>query len=513
MRRVPSLRRVVFATLALSIFAAAPAAAAPSPGAPGLGDRLNPGIGNGGYDVQHYDLALRYATSAPTQSIDGDVTIVARATQALSRFNLDFGGQAVGSVSVDGKSASFVREGEELVITPRRSLRDHERFVVRVNDFVATPTEPGDDPTSAAFFVTPDGSATAPQPYFAHLIYPSNDHPRDKASFSFRFDVPAGADAVANGVPLGRWTHRGRTTWVYVQRQPMATELTQLAVGNWDFTSPGRRPRVVLRDVTAPSLTEFLRPKLDRTTVQLDWMEERVGRYPFDIYGSLVVNADLGFALETQTLSLFDIGWFEAPQGLWDPTMLHELAHEWFGNSVSPYEWSDLWLNEGHVSWYEFVYAEENGFLAEDTIGWPDPTGYATVEELMRAIYAHGDQWRHDFGPVARPSSGDPSDLFSFQVYHGGALVLYALRQRIGPAAFERIQRAWVDRYEGKSASTDDFIELASRIAGRGVTGFLREWVYGERTPPMPGHPDWTVDPVEEPAPQARALAQSRRER
>jgi aminopeptidase N len=292
---------------------------------------------------------------------------------------------------------------------------------------------------------------------------------------------------------------------VYVQRQPMATELTQLAVGNWDFTSPGRHPGVLLRDVTAPSLTEFLRPKLDRTTVQLDWMEDRVGRYPFDVYGSLVVNADLGFALETQTLSLFDIGWFEAPQGLWDPTMLHELAHEWFGNSVAPYEWSDLWLNEGHVSWYEFVYAEENGFLAEDTIGWPDPTGYATVEELMRAIYAHGDQWRAEFGPVARPSSGDPGDLFSFQAYHGGALVLYALRQRVGPATFERIQRAWVDRYEGKSASTEDFIELASRIAGRGVAGFLREWVYG--------HPDWTVDPVEEPAPQARALAPSERRR
>jgi len=511
MRGATTFRRIVVTTLALTTVAATPAAASPSPGAAGLGDRLNPGIGNGGYDVLHYDLDLRYATAEPTQAIDGDVTIVARATQALSRFNLDFGGQAVGSVSVDGRSARFAPEGEELVITPRRALRDHERFVVRVSDFVATPTVPGDDPASSAFFVTPDGSATAPQPYFAHLIYPSNDHPRDKASFTIRFDVPAGTDAVANGVRLAHWTHRGRSHSVFLQRQPMATELTQLAVGDWDFTSPGRRPGVLLRDVTAPSLTEFLRPKLDRTTVQLDWMEERVGRYPFDVYGSLVVDSDLGFALETQTLSLFDIGWFQAPQGLWDPTMVHELAHEWFGNSVAPYEWSDLWLNEGHVSWYEFVYAEENGFLAVDTIGWPDPTGYATVEELMRAIYAHGDQWRHDFGPVAHPSSGDPGDLFSFQVYHGGALVLYALRRQIGPEAFERIQRAWVDRYEGRSASTADFIALASRIAGRDVEPFLHEWLYGERTPPMPGHPDWTVDPVQEAAPRAFAPAASRR--
>ena len=136
-------------------------------------------------------------------------------------------------------------------------------------------------------------------------------------------------------------------------------------------------------------------------------MEERVGRYPFDIFGSLIVVADLGFALETQTISLLDSTWFtDYGQGVWDPTMLHELSHMWFGDSVAPYEWSDLWLNEGHASWYEFVYAEEKGFLAEDTTNYPDEQGYATLEELMRAVYAHGDQWRHDSGPVAKPSSG-----------------------------------------------------------------------------------------------------------
>jgi aminopeptidase N len=112
----------------------------------------------------------------------------------------------------------------------------------------------------------------------------------------------------------------------------------------------------------------------------------------------------------------------------------------------------------------------------------------------MRAVYAHGDQWRHDDGPVARPTSADT--LFSLQVYHGGALVLYALRQKIGNAAFMRLERAWVKRYEGKSASTDDFIAFASQVSGRDVTRFLRNWLYGTATPPMPGHPDWTVDPV-----------------
>jgi aminopeptidase N len=413
----------------------------------------------------------------------------------------------VGAVWVNRRPATFTRDGEELVITPKRALRKGSRFVVRIAHFTATPTVPGDDPTSTAFFITPDGSATAPQPYWAHLIYPCNDHPRDKASFTFHFDLPAGRDAVANGDEVGHRTRGDRTYWTYVMRQPMATELTQLAVGDWDFSAPARHHGTELRDVTAPSLTASLQPALALEPGQLDYMEERVGRYPFDIFGSLILVADLGFALETQTISLLDSTWFDGPQGVWDPTMLHELSHMWFGDSVAPYEWSDLWLNEGHASWYEFVYAAEKGFLTEDTANYPDEQGYATLDELMRAVYAHGDQWRHDSGPVAKPSSGDVGDLFSFNVYHGGALVLYALRQKIGAAAFDRVERAWVHRYDGQSASTDDFIALAARVSHRHkVAGFLRNWLYGETTPPMPGHPDWTVDPVVETS-TAKALA------
>ena len=516
----PAVPRRAILTVALVLAAALAAFAAPaqadgrqgsaSPGAPGIGDRLFPTLGNGGYDVLHYHLDLRYATSAPSQSIDGTVTIVARATQSLSRFNLDFGGASVGSVSVNHRRADFTREGEELVITPRRALARHRLFVVRVSDFVAVPTEPNpEDFSTTAFFITPDGSATAPQPDFAHRIFPSNDHPRDEASYSFRVDTPSDVLAVTNGVRTSKRTRGDRTIWTYVQRQPMASELLQLAVGRYDLTERGRHRGVIRRDVTAPSLTAFLEDKVTLANEHLDYMTARVGRYPFDAYGSFVVDTEIGFALETQTMSLYDRVWFvDLTQGVWEPTMVHELAHEWFGNSVSPFEWSDLWLNEGHASWYEFLYAEEHGQLAEDTENWPDETGYATVEELMRAIYAHGDEWRAEFGPVALPVG--PEALFSFQSYHGGALVLYALRQEIGREAFERLQREWARRYDDESASTEDFIELASRVARRDLRPFLEDWVYGTETPPMPGHPDWTVNPVEAGAQTLRAPAAGR---
>ena len=131
-------------------------------------------------------------------------------------------------------------------------------------------------------------------------------------------------------------------------------------------------------------------------------MEPRVGEYPFDIYGSLAVDVELGFALETQTLSLFDRVWFyEYGQGVWDPVMLHELTHQWFGDDVALHEWSDLWLSEGHASWYEFLYAEETGQLEEDTEGYPFEQGYADFDDYMKAIYEVGDQWRAQWGPVA----------------------------------------------------------------------------------------------------------------
>src|SRR3954451_6847852 len=361
---------IALALVSLAAVAAAPAAEArPTPGAPGLGDRLFPLLGNGGYDVQHYDVDLRYATASPKQSMDGTVTILARATQALSRFDLDFAGASVGGVSVNGAAAEFRRTREELLIPPQRPIGDGSLFVVTVSHYVAVPTAPDpDDFSTEAFFYHPSGSATAGQPNFTHRFLPSNDHPSDKATFDIRFDVPAGVTALANGSQVLKWSDHGRSHFVYVMRQPMATELIQLAVGHYDLTTPAPPTTVSVRAAPAQPITAKFKPLLDVTPSQIDWMSARVGGYPFDLYGSLVIDQDIGFALETQTLELIDTSWYDYGQGVWDDTLLHELVHMWFGDSVSPRTWSDLWLNEGHASWYEFLYAAENGSLADDTV-------------------------------------------------------------------------------------------------------------------------------------------------
>lgn len=457
-------------------------AAAPSPGAPGVGDAWFPMLGNGGYEVDHYDLALRYDAGAPDHVLDGTATIIAHATQALSRFDLDFAGDSFGAVTVNGRPAAAVQDGAELVITPARPLRRGEPFVVAVHHFVAraAQTDP-DDFLGAPFFSTPDGSAWVNQPGQAHQTFPCNDHPSDKATFTFRLDVPAGMIGVAAGELLGQHTANGRTVLSYVQLQPMATELTQVAVGHFTVTSRGVHRGVRVRDVTPTRLTATLAPQLAVELDQLTWLEQLLGPYPFGTYGALVVDVPLGFLLETQTLSLYPAFLFDDAPENYRPAMVHELAHQWFGNSVAQAKWSEVWQSEGHATWYELA----SRFAP----------GSADFAALIQDIYSLSDLLRFVHGPVAAPRGDGLFDLFNANVYYGGAMVLYALRQEVGDATFQRIERAWATRYRGRSPSTQDFIALASEIARRDLSAFLGAWLYGETTPAMPGHPDWTVMP------------------
>lgn len=494
-------RWIVLVALAASLAVPASAAAAhepPTPGAADVGDPLFPGLGNGGYDVREYELKLVYGSAAPVQAVPGRVEIEARATQSLSRFNLDFGGDSVAWVEVNGRRATFTRQGEELVITPPRPIRAGRRFETEVA-FTSGPQGGG----AFGWFAGPATSATAAQPHVAHLIFPSNDHPSDPARYTIRALAPKGSTFVANGVlrrtrPVGDFV-----LWTYEQRQPMASELIQLAFGALTVIDRGRRHGVRLRDVVPTAMAGELAQPLAGVERQLAWMTSKVGRYPFDAYGSLVSDADFFFALETQTLSLYPSTFFSPVPGtplgdprLFEPIMVHELAHQWYGNHVTPARWSDLWLNEGHATWYEYEYAQEEGDPAF-YFGFFEP-GVTNLEEAMRAAYRRGDALRAVFGPVAAPRAGADAfgDLFSPNVYEGGALVLYALRQVVGDRVFRDIERRWLRRFGGGPASTSDFIALASREAGRDLTSFLTAWLYGTRTPPMPGHPDWTVDPV-----------------
>ncbi|MFZ4265214.1 M1 family metallopeptidase [Streptomyces arboris] len=468
------LRAALLATASLTLVAAA----LPAPEPLGIGDRLFPELGNPGYDVLTYDIAFTYHGSN-TKPLDAVTKIRARTTAPLDRINLDFARGTVKAVEVDGQAADFGSKNEDLVIQAPRRLPAG----VPLNITVRHTSDPSGTSGNGGWIRTADGLAMANQADAAHRVFPSNDHPSDKAHFTFRITAPKDLTAVANGLPAGQTRSGATTTWTYRTQHPMATELAQVSIGRshvHHHTGPHGLP---LRDVVPAADREKLEPWLKKTPAQLEWMERRVGRYPFETYGVLVADSRIGFALETQTISLFGRTLFTEPaypEWYVDSVMVHELAHQWFGNSVSPASWSDLWLNEGHASWYEALYAEENGG--------------GTLERRMREAYKLSDGWRANGGPPAHPdgpAEGEKLSLFRPVVYDGSALVLYALRQEIGTAAFDRLQRAWVRIHRDGTATTADFTRLASGIAGRDLTAFFEDWLYGKKTPAMPGHPDW----------------------
>ncbi|GAA2200191.1 M1 family metallopeptidase [Streptomyces bangladeshensis] len=487
--RMPTLRRRRTAALLASAVSVCLVAAA-APAEPlGVGDRLYPYLGNPGYDVASYDLSLTYpgTNDRPLQAV---TTIDAWTTADLERLNLDFAHGTVRSVEVDGRPAGFTSAGEDLVVTPEHPLAERSRIRITVRH-TSDPVYREDQ--QGGWVRTSDGLAMANQADAAHLVFPCNDHPSDKAMFTFRITAPNGYTAVANGLPAGAERVGRDTTWTYRTQHPMATELAQVSIGRSAVVHRAGPHGLPLRDVVPAADRTALEPWLAKTPDQIAWMESKVGRYPFETYGVLMAQASTGFELETQTLSLFEKHLFTEPAyPRWyiESIMVHELSHQWFGNSVTPRSWSDVWLNEGHATWYEALYAEE--------------TADRPLADRMKAAYGASDRWREAGGPPARPKPPAPGQkigIFRPNIYDGAALVLYALRQEIGTPAFERLQRIWVQEHRDTTATTSDFVRLAAAVSGRDLRGFFQAWLYGETTPPMPGHPDWKPQPPARTAP------------
>ncbi|MFF3406377.1 M1 family metallopeptidase [Streptomyces sp. NPDC002742] len=489
----PRSRRVTAALLSSAVSVCLIAASAPDPAVPlGVGDRLFPTLGNPGYDVESYDLDFTYA-GRNDKPLTAVTTIDALTTGPLDRVNLDFAHGTVRSVEVNGAPADFAKAGDDLVVTPAEPLPTGSALRITVRHTSDPVSAKGRD---GGWVRTKDGLAMAGQADAAHLVFPCNDHPSDKAMFTIHVTAPDTYTAVANGLPEGVHRARGATTWTYRTEHPMATELTQVSIGHSAVLHRQGPHGLPVRDVIPRADRAALEPWLRRTPGQIAWMESKVGRYPFETYGLLMAQAQTGFELETQTLSLFEKELFTEPAyPKWyvESIMVHELSHQWFGDSVSPRAWSDVWLNEGHATWYEALYAEEKA--------------NKPMEKRMKAAYRLSDSWRATGGPPAKPEGPKPGhkiSIFRPNVYDGAALALYALRQEIGRPAFERLERTWVSVNRDGVASTADFVDLASAVAARDLTGFFKAWLYDRKTPPMPGHPDWKSD-----APKARKAHRS----
>jgi aminopeptidase N len=393
------------------------------------------------------------------------VRITARATQNLSSFNLDFRGFDIARIAVDGASARYRRDGQELTVTPRRKLHAGRRFTVAVT-YAGRPQQLVDpDGFLYGWIPTDDGAFVANEPDGASSWYPVNDHPTDKATYRFVITVPRGYTAVANGLLKDRSRSRAGTTFTWVARDETASYLTTASVGRFDLRSsslPDGLPNIEAIDVDLvgdPGLAVF-----DRTADYLDHLSSVYGPYPFEAVGAIVDDAeDIGYALETQTRPIY-----AGVPGV--DTVVHELAHQWVGNWVSPGRWQDIWLNEGFATYSEWLWTEEDG----------GATAQATFDDLYSTPADEEELWN--------PPPGDPGadNMFETSVYLRGAMSLHVLRTTVGDDAFFEILREWIDKYRDGTATTPDFIELAERISGEQLDALFEEWLYTEGKPALP---------------------------
>ncbi|MFR9676739.1 M1 family metallopeptidase, partial [Streptomyces sp. TR02-1] len=428
-------RLIAPAAAAAVLLLAVPAAAAqPSPGAPGVGDPYYPTYGNGGYDVSHYDLRLRYRPK--NDRLSGTATLLATATKDLSRFNLDFA-LDVRRVRVNGHRAEVAASGaHELEITPARPLEKGERATIVVR-YAGTPSKVKVNGYTS-WHRTPDGGFAANEPESAWWWFPSNDHPTDKATYDMSVAVPDGTEAIGNGTLEGKRSVAGWTRWSWRSRKPQATYLATLAVGQYDITTHRTASGLPMLNAYSLGLGEdegAARASLERTGEITEWLERRFGPYPFEAVGGYVPDTDAGYALETQTRPFYSPHFFD--EGANTYVVTHEMAHQWYGDNVSVQQWDDIWLNEGPASYAEWL--------------WSEHVGEGTAEELAAYAYASipADD---DFWAVA---PGDPGaeNQFHSAVYTRGAMALQALRTRIGDRDFFAVLKGWQQRYGGRDAS------------------------------------------------------------
>nr|WP_157528358.1 M1 family metallopeptidase [Kibdelosporangium sp. MJ126-NF4] len=424
-------------------------------------DPYLPEHGDPSYSVEHYDLELDYRVGAGRLS--GRAKITAVANTALTRFTLDLGVFRVNRVAVDGKPVRFAHRAHKLTVQARMAAK--RQFTVEVR-YVGNPEpirtrhwgELGWDHLE-------DGVLVASQPTGAPSWFPCNDHPRDKATYRIAVTTGSPYRVVANGDLIDGRVSASTTTWVYVQLEPMATYLASVQIGRYEYLERAD-DRVPMRAAYPLRLMDGYAHDFGRQTEMMVAFERMFGPYPFSAYTVVVTDDDLDIPIEAQGMSIFGANHVDGRRG-YERLVAHELAHQWFGNSVSIADWRQIWLNEGFAAYSEWL--------------WSQASGGQSADALARATWARISRLPQDL-VLADPGV---DRMFDDLVYQRGALAVHALRLRLGDAAFFAMLREWTTNNRHGSATIEDFMAHAQRHSPRPLGDLFTAWLYEARLPEL----------------------------
>ena len=430
-------------------------------GAASAGDPYLPSTGNGGYTVGHYDLNLTYRVE--TNQLRGVATITATATERLDRFSLDFAGLSVEKVLVAGvRPRKLSQAARKIVISPATVIQAGDVFevVVRYGGSPHPVKSPWGD---VGWEELADGVIVASQPSGAASWYPCNDHPSDKATYRIAVSCEAPYTVVANGRLVEKETRSGRTTWVFAMEQPMASYLATLQIGRYTSRATNDARLFYPAELAHKVSVDFA-----RIDDMIALFTDRFGPYPFDEYAVVVTPDELEIPLEAQGLGIFGRNHVDGAHGS-DRLIAHELAHQWFGNSLTLRRWRDIWLHEGFACYAEWLWAE--------SIGGP------TAEQSAIAHRAIVKAVPKDSLVVGDPG---PHSMFDDRVYKRGALALHSVRSVVGDDRFFAAVRDWVAENAYGSVTTEGFVEFFERHTGSSaISVIVDRWIYSVAVPDL----------------------------
>jgi aminopeptidase N len=432
-----------------------------------------PDHGDPGHRTTAYDLALDCVPH--TGRITARALVHAVAERPLAEVVLDLGPFRLGKVLVDGRRpARHTHRAGRLRIRPAAPLAAGAPFTVEVRySGVPRPVrsrEWGD----LGWDLLEEGVLVASQPHGAPSWFPCNDRPDDKARYRIAVTAPTPYTAVANGALVSRTTRASTTTWVYEHAAPMATYLATVQIGRYERTTlaspapddgPGMRQWA---DVPPELLGGRFEHDFARQPRMMACFEELFGPYPFDDgYGVVVADGELDVPVEAQGLSVFGVNHVDGHRGS-ERLIAHELAHQWFGNSLTVADWRHIWLNEGFAKYAEWLWSEHSGGPSAAALA---ARAHAVLTRLPQDL---------------RIGDPGPRRLFDDQVYERGGLTLHALRAELGTGAFLALLREWAARHRHGVVTTEGFTALAARHAERPLDGFFTRWLYEPALPRLP---------------------------
>ncbi len=426
-------------------------------------DPYVPGHGDHSFDVDHYALELTY--SVESNSLGGRALITATALDDLERFELDLYHLRVSKVTVDGASAAkYTHHKSRLVVRPKASIAAGSSFTVVVAYSGSPRPMPGLD-GDAGWEELTDGVIVASQPHGAPSWFPCNDRPSDKATYEIEMTAPVGYVVVANGVLESQRRRAGSVVWRHVESSPMATYLATVQIGRYETVEDSGD--VPIRTVFPAGTRSESVEAFSQQRAMMDLFVRVFGEYPFASYTAVITEDELEIPLEAQGLSVFGSNFMTRD---WEHQRLvaHELAHQWFGNSVTLAHWRDIWLHEGFACYAEWLWSEESG----------GPSADEQAEEHWDRL----DQLPQDL------VLGDPGPdlMFDDRVYKRGALLLHALRLSVGDDDFFTLLRTWTRQYASGSVVTEEFVAVAAEVCGAEVGPLFHAWLRDTALPELP---------------------------